>query len=352
MRRAYNLRVPSDSHRSGQLYFDGGHAGPTGGGLGLATFLLGDVQRFALRQPEHGRARAAVAPFYYLQDTWRATPKLTLNYGLRADIINPQTVNEPGNGGWLDINTGEIRVGGVGDIELDGNVENKINWAPRLGAAYQLNDKTVIRAGYGRSYDIGVFGSTFGHSVTQNLPVLAVQELNPPNTFDERVHPGPGSAARRCSPPCRRAAASRFRNGVFARLLNDEQNLLTWDAYNVISGQRAASRPSLRGQPRRGVHGRQPRHQLHPATIPGLGTLSQNDRGLLQRPRPTADGAAAPFGWTQGIDFFSNTRQEPLQLLPGEAHPALDRRLFAADPLHLPEGARTTTPILLPGSPT
>ena len=72
--------------------------------------------------------------FYYVQDTWRATPKLTINVGLRADIYNPQTVNEAGNGGWLDINTGQIRVGGVGDIDLAGNVENKINWAPRLGA--------------------------------------------------------------------------------------------------------------------------------------------------------------------------------------------------------------------------
>jgi hypothetical protein len=31
--------------------------------------------------------------------------------------------------------------------------------------------------GYGRSFDIGVFGSIFGHSVAQNLPVLADQEL-------------------------------------------------------------------------------------------------------------------------------------------------------------------------------
>ena len=85
--------------------------------------------------------------------------KLTLNYGLRADIYSPQTVNDAGNGGWLDINTGEIRVGGVGDVDLAGNVKNKINWAPRLGAAYQINQKMVIRAGYGRSYDTGVFGS-------------------------------------------------------------------------------------------------------------------------------------------------------------------------------------------------
>jgi hypothetical protein len=38
----------------------------------------------------------------------------------------------------------------------------------------------VIRSGYGRSFDIGVFGSIFGHTVTQNLPVLATQSLNSP----------------------------------------------------------------------------------------------------------------------------------------------------------------------------
>ena len=50
--------------------------------------------------------------------------------------------------------------------------------------AYQINDKLVFRAGYGRSYDIGVFGSLFGHSVTQNLPVLAAQEVNAAANFD------------------------------------------------------------------------------------------------------------------------------------------------------------------------
>ena len=73
---------------------------------------------------------------------------------------------------------------GVGDIPLNGGVENKLNWAPRLGATYQMTEKTVLRGGYGRVYDIGVFGSLFGHSVTQNLPVLAVQELNAPSNFD------------------------------------------------------------------------------------------------------------------------------------------------------------------------
>src|SRR5207244_12044214 len=46
-----------------------------------------------------------------------------------------------------------------------------------------LEPKTVIRTGYGRSYDVGVFGVSFGHNVTQNLPVLANQSLNPSNPW-------------------------------------------------------------------------------------------------------------------------------------------------------------------------
>jgi hypothetical protein len=48
VRRAYNLRVPSDSHRSGQLTFSTNRTSLQGsGGLGLATFLLGDVTNFS-----------------------------------------------------------------------------------------------------------------------------------------------------------------------------------------------------------------------------------------------------------------------------------------------------------------
>jgi hypothetical protein len=52
------------------------------------------------------------------------------------------------------------------------------NFAPRAGAAYQITPKLVARAGYGWGYDVGVFGSNFGHNVTQNPPVLSNQNIN------------------------------------------------------------------------------------------------------------------------------------------------------------------------------
>jgi hypothetical protein len=75
---------------------------------------------------------------------------------------------------------------GVGGVSSHGIQDmNWHNFAPRFGFAYQLTPKTVIRGGYGWSYDIGVFGSTFGHNVTQNPPVLSNQQLTPANGFSD-----------------------------------------------------------------------------------------------------------------------------------------------------------------------
>src|SRR5262249_42285453 len=234
IRRAYNLRVPSDSHRSGQLYFsEQNTAGASGGGLGLASFMLGNVQHMVRYVSTSTDARERQwRHFYYAQDTWRATPKLTLNYGLRADIINPQTVNDAGNGGWLDLGTGLISVGGVGNVDLAGNIKNKVNWAPRLGATYQINPKTVIRGGYGRSYDIGVVGSTVGHVVPQNLPVLAFPSLHPPTSFQSvfNLAQGPPSPVFVQVPS---SGQFPLPNGVSARALPTTQHLSHVDAYNV-----------------------------------------------------------------------------------------------------------------------
>jgi outer membrane receptor protein involved in Fe transport len=309
VRRAYNLRVASDSPRHGALVFDVNRTrGPEGGGLGLASFLLGDVSFFQRNASQTSDARERQwRQFYYVQDTWRATPKLTVNYGLRLEVINPQTVNAPGNGGFLDLATGEIKVAGVGGIGLDGDVRNSLNWAPRLGIAYKLDEKTVIRAGYGRSYDIGVFGSTFGHTVTQNLPVLATQTLVPPTDFGSvfNLAEGPPPVVFPEIP-----ANGRFPlpDGVSTNALPDKQRLPALDAYN-LTVQRQLTRTlsaELAYVGNKGTHvfaGDFPTVDLNQATLEGYGQgpgtpgfVPRNERRPLYR----------QFGWTQDINYYCN----------------------------------------------
>ena len=181
LRYARNLRVPSDNDRTGINNFGTGPtSNGTTGGLGFATFVLGDVTAYNRYASTSTNAKEfQKRDFFYVQDTWRATSKLTVNVGARYELYFPESVNGPGNGALLNLATGYINVAGKGGIPSNMGVSiAKNTWNPRLGVAYQADPKTVIRAGYGRSFDIGVFGSVFGHVVTQNLPVLANQSIN------------------------------------------------------------------------------------------------------------------------------------------------------------------------------
>ena len=98
---------------------------------------------------------------------------------MRYELYFPEAVNATGNGSVMNINTGYFQVAGYGNLGTDmGFNKSKFPFNPRIGAAYQVNDKLVVRAGYGRSFDLGVFGSIFGHVATQDLPVLVNQALN------------------------------------------------------------------------------------------------------------------------------------------------------------------------------
>jgi hypothetical protein len=193
VRYARNLRIPSDNNRTGEYNFSPQETSLQGaGGLDLASFLLGDVSSLSryVTNPAltniNNAAERQKRLFFYGQDTYRATSKLTLSYGLRWEIYTPESVLGKGYGGFANIvdngGTGAIRVAGVGPYGLNGNIQNDLHaFAPRLGVAYQFTPKTVVRIGYGRSYDIGVFGSNFGHTVTQNLPVLVKQNVDASN---------------------------------------------------------------------------------------------------------------------------------------------------------------------------
>jgi hypothetical protein len=330
IRRAYNLRVPSDNHRSGELSFNPERTiGPDGGGMGLATFLLGDVSYFSRFVSTSTDARERQwRQFYYVQDTWRPSSRLTLSYGLRADIYNPQTVNAPGNGGWLDIDTGEIRVGGVGSVDRAGNVKNAVNWAPRAGVSYQINEKTVVRAGYGRSYDTGVFGSIFGHTVTQNLPVLAAQQINAPNNFDAVFNLAQGPTAPTFITP---GSDGRFElpNGVFTSLLLDKQKVPALDAWNVSVQRQLSSALSVElayvgNHSSRAFIGDAPNADYNQATIEGFGTLNYNERQPFFIGPPNAP-YGAPYGWTQGIGYFCNCGRTDYQSLQAKVERRFSR---------------------------
>jgi outer membrane receptor protein involved in Fe transport len=309
VRRAFNLRAASEPPRAGAMSFSVDRTGGLdGGGLGLASFLLGDVTFFSRTTSLTLDARERQwRHFYYGQDTWRLTPKLTLSYGLRLEVINPQTLNAPGHGGFLDVDTGEIQVAGVGGIGLDGDVRNTLNWAPRAGMTYRLGERNVIRAGYGRSYDIGVFGSTFGHSVTQNVPVLLVQTIVPPSNFESAFNLAEGPPR----PPFPAVPASgRFPliDGISTYVVPEKQRLPAVDAYNVTIQRQLTSTLSaeLGYVGNRGTHvyaGDFPTTDLNQATLEGYGD-GPGTPGFV--PRDERRPLYNAYGWTQDINYFCN----------------------------------------------
>ncbi len=313
IRYQQNLRVPSDSHRSGQLTFDPPRtSGPGGvGGLGLASFLLGDVgtlNRYV--STSTNAAERQKRTFFYAQDAWRITPKLTLNYGLRWEIYFPQYVNGPRQGGLLNLATGEVWTMGQGGISLNGNVANTFtHFAPRFGVAYQATPKTVVRMGYGRSYDVGVFGTSFGHNVTQNLPVLGIQSLNPVNPWLSvfNLAQGPSSLDPSTilnSQPQGATGKPLYPNGVTPNILpltpDHHMRLPTVDAWNVTAERQITPTivASLGYVGNKGTYIAPggTNYNINQPTVAGFGTLSTNQR------RPFFQ----QYGWTQNLKYFSD----------------------------------------------
>ncbi len=119
LRYAENLRVPSDSHRAGEVYFDQNLTGNnSGSGIPLATFLLGDATSFDRYVSTSTNAQETQPRFFwYGQDEWRVTPKLTVTGGLRWEMVFPESVNGTGNGSTLNLNNGLMYVFGYKNTE-------------------------------------------------------------------------------------------------------------------------------------------------------------------------------------------------------------------------------------------
>jgi Carboxypeptidase regulatory-like domain len=120
----------------------------------FASFLLGVPSQV-------GRDLAIAFPAYrqwqfftYFNDKWQFNPKLTLNLGVRWEFYPPATPHFAGGFSNYDFTNNDLVVAGVGNNPLNlGMRHNYKDFAPRIGVAYRLSGKDVIRAGYGISYE-------------------------------------------------------------------------------------------------------------------------------------------------------------------------------------------------------
>jgi hypothetical protein len=146
-------------------------------GNAAAAFMLGFPRETLTPEGQPVSAVRQWRAFFYFQDDWKVTPKLTLNLGIRYDLLGmPRDVN--GNTRTLrfdldprgpilwpdDRRTSAEGKGTVADMWINEH------WhiAPRFGFAYRFNDRTTIRGGY------GIF------TATNQFDHVNVLQLNPP----------------------------------------------------------------------------------------------------------------------------------------------------------------------------
>jgi hypothetical protein len=143
LRRLATGRAAVNSAR-GTFTFNG-----TQTGYAPADFILGTPVSFATAGPE---VRGRVAEWrdgFFISDKWQVSRKLTLTYGLRYELPTvPYTIN--GNASILNADQSALVVASPGFKFI---APNHNDWAPRLGFAYRITQKTVFRGGAGIYYN-------------------------------------------------------------------------------------------------------------------------------------------------------------------------------------------------------
>jgi hypothetical protein len=149
------------------LYSSGGAAVVRGGGLDFADFLLGLPQQASVQYGPGNVRMTGRSMSLYLQDDWRPSATLTLNLGLRYELLWP-FVEQDGRMVNLDAApdftaVAPVQSGATGPfhgafprglIHTDSN-----NLAPRVGFAWRARPGTILRGGYGISYNSGAYST-------------------------------------------------------------------------------------------------------------------------------------------------------------------------------------------------
>ena len=147
-----------------------------GTGIPYADFLYGDPQtamlsnRFVVNQKWYWFD-------FFAQDDFKVTQRLTLNLGVRYDFSSPVWEGNNHLSNFDPAGSGSIIMASSGSLESRTLVQpQKLDFSPRVGFAYQLDAKTVLRGGY------GMFYVPFDRAGSENQ--LA---LNPPNFINNNI---------------------------------------------------------------------------------------------------------------------------------------------------------------------
>jgi hypothetical protein len=118
-------------------------------GYAPADFILGIPSGFTTPGPEVRGRTAEWRDGFFVTDKWQVTRKLTVDYGIRYEL---PTVAYTINGVATELNpTQTALVGGTPGYHF--TAPNHSDWAPRVGFAYRITEKTVFRAGGGIYYN-------------------------------------------------------------------------------------------------------------------------------------------------------------------------------------------------------
>ena len=160
--------------------------------VGFAQFMTGMPSRISFSTANDIIYRQWNSS-YYVQDTYRITKNLTFNLGLRYEYFTPPNERH-NNQANFDLDRGVFVLPSVRTYTLPASFTgipidthgtpglvqtDKDNWAPRLGFAYSLNQKTVIRGGAGVYYGFQEIGPWSYPSLGYNPPFNVV--YSPPN---------------------------------------------------------------------------------------------------------------------------------------------------------------------------
>jgi hypothetical protein len=150
----FNSYNPATSPE-GQFVFDGSitnHGAAGNPNTQIADLLLGKILTTSYEQAQPPTGRRNYNLGIFAQDDWKVTPKLTLNLGIRYEYESPMTV-ATNIYSRIDPATGVLLAAGLNGVSSSLNINTpKGNVSPRIGLAYSVDNKTVIRAAFGTFY--------------------------------------------------------------------------------------------------------------------------------------------------------------------------------------------------------